>query len=179
MLVQTPITDDRTKLAYFEQILDWGRVATANIPLVTIHASLSRWLIPAPVTWMHYQHDPLDATLAAQWERSHGRWQHTGVAHTQLGMAYAAWLERNPEVRTVTLADAPDLTATFSNGSRMYGDVGRCSHTALLESLLSIGQADMWVTVLNEREHLGLVFHYDVGRSIVEANAAHHARSSQ
>lgn len=165
----TEITDERTKTKYFEQMLDWARIAKAGRSVVDTHRGIARWIIPAPVTWMHYRTEPLGAAYVAEWKRAHGEWRHAGKGHNQLGMAYAAWLETNPGIKRVSLGDAPDVTAEFHYGSWLRGDIGRCSDTALMESLVSSQQADMWVTVLNECEHIGLVFKYDVGRSILAA----------
>lgn len=164
-----PITDRDEKIAKLDLIVDYRRVKKSVSKTIDF---LIGWLIDLPVHWAEITPDRLLTQHDVdRWVAKHGRWNHAGTDHNELGMAFAHYLSEQPSIKSIELGDSPDVYGyvyapehwVTPEPARLIGDIGQCSFSALHDGLNELRAHDMRISVGPQGRHVALEFGYHVG----------------
>ena len=108
---------------------------------------------------VEYNRGPIPNEYKELYISQNGEWDHSGgftKAHNDLGMRWAAWMERDMEA-SITLSDSPDVSGKYKDGGKIVGDIGKCTSFAFFMGItnratLTLG--DAWISVFDDKEYI-------------------------
>ncbi len=138
--------------------------------------ALTELLIEMPVAWFTVK-EQLKEEFADLWVEKYGEWKHgSGNAkkHNKLGMAYAWWaLHKVEGLSDIELSDSPDFSGSMplvlgkhksSAKANVWGDIGKCTPTAIFNGLMVLNIHDIWISVIDWETQIFLQFGYSPAR---------------